>query len=225
MNYRDYLRAFKSPLPKAVLTKWPGHIRQYWAENPALYSSSYGQTDPIHVHLAGHAGIDIATHHRDPVYAAHDGFVNKLDKNRYAAGGLSVWVESDVHDSEEPGNSKAITVYAHLDEYVVKEGDRIEQGQLLGYEGNTGFVISGGTPYWGNAPAGKGTHLHFGLYEFILKNGTWEPRYPNVLRNSSDPLPYISESAENPEGVLAGMAAAIANARKLLEYKFGKRSA
>lgn len=62
-------------------------------------------------------------------------------------------------------NSRICTVYCHLDEIAVEPGQVVKQGDLLGYEGNTGFVVSGGTQYWGDAPAGKGVHLHFGLYD------------------------------------------------------------
>ena len=47
----------------------------------------------------------------------------------------------------------------------MKPGQRVKQGDFIGYGGYTGFVVSGTTEYWGNAPAGKGTHLHFGVYE------------------------------------------------------------
>lgn len=225
MNRHDFLRNMTSPLPKAILKKWPkGNIVQHWAENPALYSAASGRHDALHTYLGGHTGIDIATGHRDPVYAAHDGYVpaHMIFDDPGRAGGREVWVYSDPLDDEEPQNSLVCTVYCHLDEIVVKPGQRVSQGQLLGYEGNTGFVVSGGTKYWGNAPAGKGTHLHFGLYELILKNGQWAQRAYNVLKGSSDPLPYISETPENPHGDLSGFTIVLNNAAKYLAMLAGK---
>lgn len=47
------------------------------------------------------------------------------------------------------------THYAHLDEIAVADGQWVHQGQLLGYEGNSGSV-SGSA-----CPAHPGTHVHF----------------------------------------------------------------
>ena len=113
--------------------------------------------------------------------------------NPTRARGREVWVYSPLLDGEAPMNSRVCTVYCHLDEIAVEPGQVVKQGDLLGYEGNTGFVVSGGTQYWGDAPAGKGVHLHFGLYELMLdKDWKWKQRYPKnlPLRGSSDPLPW-----------------------------------
>jgi murein DD-endopeptidase MepM/ murein hydrolase activator NlpD len=215
MKRTDFLIALKSPLPNAILKEYPaGNVMQLWGENPELYSAGM---DSFHVHLGGHMGVDIATFHRDPVYAAHEGMVvivNGSDRTRQ--GGLEVWITSPELDGEEPGNSRIQTVYCHLDEIAVKLGQTVSQGDLIGYEGNTGMVISGGKRFWGNAPQGVGTHLHFGLYEDIKRNGTWERRYHNPLRDSVDPLPYISETAENPLGNLAGLSVVLKNIAKYL---------
>lgn len=42
------------------------------------------------------------------------------------------------------------TVYAHLDSILISNGQLVEQGQLIGYEGNTGFST--------------GDHIHFGIH-------------------------------------------------------------
>ncbi len=203
MKRLDYLYSLKSPLPNANLKKWPnGNLRQYWGENAKLYSAGM---DDFHVQFGGHMGIDIATSHRDPVYAAHDGIVVATQGDRTSQGGLEVRITSPELDGESVGNSRIQTVYCHLDQYVVTLGQNVQQGDLIGFEGNTGFVVSGGTTYWGNAPAGAGTHLHFGLYEDIKTNGVWHRRYKNVLRDSVDPLPYITETAEKPYGDLSGL--------------------
>ena len=223
MNRLDFLFGLTSPLPNAILKKHPqGHLRQWWGENPQLYSPNMGD---LHAHLGGHTGIDIATFHRDPVYAAHDGYIPQgmLFNDPTRPGGREVWVYSPILDGELPLNSQVTTVYCHLDEIAVKEGQQVKQGQLLGYEGNTGFVVSGGTQYWGNAPANKGTHLHFGLYELMFKDGKWQQRYPVdlPLRGSSDPLPYITESAARPEGDITGLSLLVGRMASYLKKKFG----
>ncbi|MDD4607331.1 MAG: peptidoglycan DD-metalloendopeptidase family protein [Patescibacteria group bacterium] len=52
-----------------------------------------------------------------------------------------------------------VSRYAHLESFVVKKGQDIKQGQLIGYVGDTGFVK-------GQAcPEHPGAHLHFAMYQ------------------------------------------------------------
>lgn len=214
----------QSPLPNAVLKPHPqGNLRQRWGDNPHLYSAKLGE---LHAHLGGHTGIDIATFHRDRVCAAHEGVIpgNMIFNDPFRAGGREVWVYSQPLDGEDYGNSMVCTVYCHLDEIVVKPNQIVKKGDLIGFEGNTGFVVSGSTQFWGNAPAGVGTHLHFGMYEMKLVNGQWAQRYPRdlPLKGSSDPLPYITETAENPHGNVGGLALVLANIAKFLAKLAGR---
>ena len=96
----------------------------------------------------GHNGADIAAPLGTPVLAAAagtvtttytwNGIVTRGDWNSY---GNSVVIE------HEDGYS---TRYAHLNQYVVSEGEYVEQGQLIGYVGSTGYST--------------GAHLHFEMY-------------------------------------------------------------
>lgn len=193
MKRIDFLKSMTSPLPNAVLKKFPkGNIMQYWGENPQLYSLSYHYDDDIHRYLGGHSGVDISTKQRDPVYAAHAGTVIAAGGQKSDAGGIVVQIQSSPLDDEETANSKVQTNYLHLDECIVHIGDTVSQGQQIGYEGNSGFVISGMTEYWGNAPAGVGTHLHFSLFELKRIGTVWVPRYVNAMGNTSDPLYYLT---------------------------------
>jgi len=54
-----------------------------------------------------------------------------------------------------------IWIYAHLDSYKVKEGDRVSEGEVIGKVGSTGLVYSNGVTRIGN-------HLHI---EKIDENG------------------------------------------------------
>jgi murein DD-endopeptidase MepM/ murein hydrolase activator NlpD len=86
-----------------------------------------------------HYGIDIAASSGTPVLAATDGQVSKS------------------YYSESYGNVIFIrhadyeTVYAHLSQRTVKEGDRIKGGQVIGLVGNTGHSF--------------GAHLHFEVHK------------------------------------------------------------
>lgn len=206
MKHQEFLKSLANPVPSAVLKKYPeGDVVQYWAESPELYSRAFGQTDDFSKYAGGHTGIDIRGPHRTPVAAAHDGIVYAVKTDRQSLGGLCLWIRSPSLDLN--GQESCITTgYGHFDQIIVKAGQKLKQGDHIGYMGNTGFVISGGTPYWGNAPAGKGTHLHFTLYENIMKNGAWMPRFNNLMQNSSDPLSYLTKGKE-----LGGLTAILRN--------------
>jgi len=198
MKRSQFLQRFYSPLPAAKLKLWPGgNITQKWADNPRLYAQWFGQKDDLSLAACGHSGIDIVTFHGDSIYACHDGKVSGIRTDRNSLGGLTVYVVSYLYNGEDKYEGQrfySITAYAHLDKILVKVGDPIKAGEtILGTEGNTGFVISGSTPYWGNAPAGAGTHLHLSWYE---RNEDKTPRFPNCMANSSDPLLVIA--GQNP---------------------------
>jgi hypothetical protein len=94
---------------------------------------------------AGHAheALDIPAARGTPVISATDGRVLKLFNSK--AGGLMVYTA----DASE----RFILLYAHLDRYAngLKDGMRLERGQVIGNVGTTG-----------NAPPGT-PHLHFAI--------------------------------------------------------------
>lgn len=88
-----------------------------------------------------HTGVDIAMPIGTPLKAVMDGVVS------YAGSGSGsrsrgLYVEIKHADGYS-------TLYAHLNNYVVKKGDTVVVGNLIGYSGNTGFST--------------GPHLHFEL--------------------------------------------------------------
>jgi len=100
-------------------------------------SSPYGKrVDPINGKSAFHEGIDIRGERGEKVFATAAGTVSKAYKN----GGYGNYVEID------HGNGYR-TVYAHLQNYLVKPGERVEQGQVIGQVGDTG--------------RSTGAHLHY----------------------------------------------------------------
>jgi len=202
MKHNDFLLGLANPVPSVVLKKYPqGGIFQFWGENPRLYSEAFGHKDDLHKFLGGHSGLDIVAPHRTPICAAHDGFVSGLKTDPKNLGGLVIWIQSPSLDLN--GNQSClVTAYGHLDEIKVSPGQQVTKGEVIGFMGNTGFVVSGGTAYWGNAPAGKGTHLHFTLYEYTVKDGALSPRWNNKMQNSTDPLPYLRGDFTGSIGVL-----------------------
>jgi murein DD-endopeptidase len=83
-----------------------------------------------------HAGIDLRAYY-EPFYAFADGFVLKLGYDERSGNYLIV------------SHGKLQTVYCHLSQIWVNEGEGVSAGQILGVTGNTGETT---------AP-----HLHFGM--------------------------------------------------------------
>lgn len=74
-----------------------------------------------------HRGLDMAAAQGEPIYASKPGTVLKAEY--HYSWGNHVVIEH---------NGGMTTLYAHQAEYVVKPGDHVEQGQLIGYVGSTG---------------------------------------------------------------------------------------
>lgn len=88
-----------------------------------------------------HNGIDINLEYGAPIRASLDGMVIASgDNGRYAYG---EWLAIK-------HNNGLTTLYAHFSAKDVIVGENVRQGQIIGYEGSTGFVT--------------GPHLHFTVY-------------------------------------------------------------
>lgn len=91
-------------------------------------SSNYGwRVHPITGVKTFHDGVDIAIPTGTPLYSAVKGTVVKSYYS--SSGGNMVIVQNDTGWQ---------VTFMHMDSRTVKEGDVIEQGQLVGYSGNTG---------------------------------------------------------------------------------------
>lgn len=112
---------------------------------PNMYeiSSGFGyRYHPILKVLRPHTGVDISAAKGTPVHATADGVVSRQEPG--SGYGISVVLNH--------GYSYQ-TVYAHLSKKLVKPGEKVKRGQVIGYVGNTGLSF--------------GSHLH---YE-VIKNG------------------------------------------------------
>ena len=120
---------------------WPtdGIITSYFGYRSDSVGSSY------------HEGLDIAGAYRQSVCAADGGEVFFAEYS----GGYGNVVKV-LHDNGE------VTCYAHLDEIIVSAGERVYQGQQIGYMGTTGIS--------------SGDHLHFEI---------------RVDGSQVDPLPFL----------------------------------
>lgn len=84
-----------------------------------------------------HWGIDLASNKGTPIYASHQGVVTYSGRD-FKGYGKMLLIE---------GENGWGTIYAHLDKTLVKEGQKLRQGDLIGLMGKTGRVT--------------GVHLHF----------------------------------------------------------------
>jgi len=128
--------------------------------NKGIITSGY-----LPPHRPDHYGIDIAAAEGTPVYAWKSGKVEIAVKgctNGDFACGLKGGNYVQIrHDSQTKSQ------YLHLQSNVVSKGQRVKEGQLIGYMGKTGYSF--------------GTHLHFA----ILVNGKF-----------INPTPYLKTTSK-----------------------------
>lgn len=115
------------------------------------YTSGYGyRYHPVLKTRAFHDGLDIANKEWTPIIAPADGICTKSEMTHHGYGKV-------IH--LEHAASGYETRYAHLNDMVVKEGDQVKRGQLIGYMGNTG--------------RSTGSHLH---YELVKNDRKIDPK-------------------------------------------------
>jgi murein DD-endopeptidase MepM/ murein hydrolase activator NlpD len=136
-----------------------------------------------------HDGIDLATFCGDRITAAHGGrviaagrryddamgwvgdlgpYYERLDKKR-------LWMTLPIVVVIDDGNGYR-SMYAHFGRIVVKRGQHVKAGQLIGYEGATGRA--------------SGCHVHYGLYS-PLETATFAIR-PDVVKRMKLPRREIA---------------------------------
>lgn len=87
-----------------------------------------------------HAGLDFAAHVGTPIYATGDGKVVKAERQ---GGYGNVVVISHGYGYE--------TLYAHMNKFKVRPGQKVKRGDVIGYVGNTGLST--------------GPHLHYEIHK------------------------------------------------------------
>ena len=179
----------QQPVKNCKWIKYPiGDITQYYGENPKMYSA-------LGLGLSSHNGVDIVRPHGEHMYAVEDGVICVVKDD---AGGYGKYIR--ILSDAGLGRYREWT-YGHMSQIGVKLGQKVKAGQFVGLMGNTGFVVSGDTPYWGSNPY-AGTHVHFGLRLAKKSSTGWKypykesPRidivnYDNGNKGGIDPLPYF----------------------------------
>ena len=125
---------------------WP--VPSHYVISPMGY-----RIDPINGRRALHTGADISERCGKPIYAANNGVVTvagvRSDNGNY------VTINH---------NNGYYTLYAHMSSYIVRTGQVVSKGQVIGYVGRTGRAT--------------GCHLHFEAW----KGGApWRGQVINAL--------------------------------------------
>jgi Membrane proteins related to metalloendopeptidases len=111
-----------------------------------------------------HTGLDIAMNIGEKVYAAFDGVVRVAQVN----GGYGRMILIRHYNNLE-------TLYGHLDKIIVKVGQKVKAGDIIGYSGNTGFST--------------GPHLHF---ECRCLYQTFDPEWILDMKNRTLKADFIN---------------------------------
>lgn len=142
----QHLASHKASLEAAIPAIWPIDRTKLKSRIGAFGMRKH----PIYNRLIMHKGIDLQCDTGDPVYATGDAVVEKSDQGLKRSGyGQQLLL------NHEYGYK---TRYAHLSKRLVKVGDTVRRGDLIGEVGNTG--------------GSTGAHLH---YEVIHKGYVVNP--------------------------------------------------
>lgn len=121
-------------LPDSVQLILVDSLHRYCIPHPGQITSRYKYR-----WKRAHKGIDIGLHTGDAIYAAFDGIVRAALPANLTGGYGNVLVIRHPNGLE--------TYYGHLTRFIVKSGDIVKAGELIGYGGSTG--------------RSTGPHLHF----------------------------------------------------------------
>lgn len=149
----------------------PLYINQPFGVHPEVYGQ-FG--------LNGHNGLDMKAIHGQSVFAAHDGICYpEIDNN----GGNGVILQTEIPFDYKGISAYFKTIYWHLIKAnaVVKTGQHVKAGALLGYADSTGFST--------------GDHLHFGLKPQLWNENNWtwyNVEQHNGYLGAINPTPYFN---------------------------------
>lgn len=140
------------------LDKELAYKERMWASRPAIQPISntdltylhttYGMRQhPILGYWRPHRGLDFTAPKGSPIYATGDGVIEEAHYS--TSFGNVVYIDH---------NFGFETRYAHMTEYIVKKGEKVKRGQIIGYVGNSGLSVA--------------THLH---YEILFKGNQINP--------------------------------------------------
>ena len=135
-------------------------------------ASGYGyRIHPIYKTRRMHAGMDFSAKTGTPIYATGDGTVSKVKKSRRGYGN---------HVIIDHGYGYK-TLYAHMQKYIVRRGQKIKRGETIGYIGSTGTSV---------AP-----HLHYEVHKNNKKVNPVNYFYNDLNAEEYERMIYLSSKS------------------------------
>ncbi len=138
-------------------------------------TQGYGATDFAKNGYKGHwhNGVDLAASVGTTLVAASDGVVAAVGNNDLYCpkGAYGKFIVINF-------NNNLTALYGHLSKQVVKAGDKVTRGQIIGYSGKTGYAL--------------GPHLHFTI--FATPTFSMSPSKscgPLPIGGDLNPIPYL----------------------------------
>lgn len=150
-------------------------------------TQNYGMFPGGYNPVGGHTGKDFGVNIGTPIYAACDGVIafegwttGQYYENPwwFVAGTIAVVLD-------ESGPAQASFTYGHMDSTIVSKGDRVKQGQIIGYSGNTG--------------QSSGPHCHF---EYLPNNWDYQNGTFGRLNPDAVCVYWDGKSALQPAGTV-----------------------
>ena len=156
----EYLASNKDDLLAAIPSIQP--IRN---KDLKRLASGYGyRSDPFTKKPRMHWGMDFTAPKGTPVYATGDGVIRRAD-NKASGYGKHIRIKHGFG---------YLSLYAHLNKYEVKKGQKVKRGEVIGYVGNTG--------------RSAGPHLHYEIFKDGRKINPLNFYYGNLSSNEFDIL-------------------------------------
>src|SRR3989344_3652557 len=115
------------------------------------------KSSPAHKGGLKHS-VDFIIKENTPIKAAKEGTIIDVKKDSNIGGDEEKF---DMHGNyiEIKHENREYSIYEHIkkDGAIVKTGDKVKEGQIIGYSGNTGWM------------GGLGPHLHFDVHKYFSK--------------------------------------------------------
>lgn len=126
---RSFDEVFKMARNKEMMLSCIPAIQPLSNKELKRLSSFFGyRTDPIYKVKKFHSGIDFSAPEGTEVYATGDGVVEHVSRSRRGYGNLVVINHGYTYS----------TAYAHMRKFIVRKGQKVSRGEVIGYVGNTG---------------------------------------------------------------------------------------
>ena len=102
-------------------------------KNLSRMASGYGnRIHPIYKTMKFHAGMDFSAKSGTPIYATGDGKILKVRRSKRGYGNHVVINHGYGYK----------TLYAHMKKYIVRQGQTVKRGEVIGYVGSTGTSVA-----------------------------------------------------------------------------------